>query len=112
MGQVYPVQTGSSVWYVIRSTLDSIIGIVGKLAEKFPVGQEFCIFQGEKLIATRNTYWRSPGEKPSRRDRKRSPHYAHREARDPLLLHHRRADRIRGDGARLRCQLREHPRTD
>lgn len=49
---MYRIRAGQSQWVLTRATLESVIRVAHKLAERYPTGQTFQIYLGERLVAT------------------------------------------------------------
>jgi hypothetical protein len=49
---LYRIKAAQSEWLLVRQTLDSVMKVVRRKSQDFPVGQEFQVFRGDKLVAT------------------------------------------------------------
>jgi hypothetical protein len=48
---LYRIKAGQCEWVVVSHTLALVMNVVRRKAKDFPVGQEFEIFRGNKLVA-------------------------------------------------------------
>jgi hypothetical protein len=49
---VYRIRAGQSQWILTRATRDTVMRVARKLSERYPTGQVFQIYRGERLVAT------------------------------------------------------------
>ena len=47
----YRIKAGQNEWLVVGHTLTSVMNVVHRKANDFPIGQEFEIFRGKKRVA-------------------------------------------------------------